>query len=303
MLEETQHDRYLRLREQVQQRYENIRQFAKEEQLSDFWVSGAWRAEKLLLPHPDFDFMGKPGLRGRMGTNPAKYNLVKTWLEDNFDQRLTKAALVVDQFGGVPQTNLLGKTVNWDVTKFLFYAYVAAKETGVPIRQTKSILDWGSGYGGQPKIYKRMGHDSLTYTIADFPPVCVLQWLYLSVLFGEDAVNLITVEGKEAEKGKINIIPSSLVLRMSNEALGNPELFISTNALNECPAEVVRTVVEDRDWFGATRLLIRMSGKPIPPKEGNLEDSYDLLAAVTSFGGKQAVKRIDFDSNILIGSR
>lgn len=299
-----QYDRYLTLRERVPEKYESIRRFLRDDQLSDFWLHSLFKVENLLSPYPDFDFMGKPGIRGMMGIDPKRYERAKAWLEENFDRRLTKAALIVDDFGGVPTTSLLGQEVSWDVVKFLSYAELLARTTGVPTRQVESVLDWGAGYGAQAKIYKRMGNASLTYTIADIPSVCMIQWLYLSVLFGEEEVNLITMEGEEVKEGKINIVPSSLVLNMSKEELGEPELFISTNGLNECPAEVVRTVVCEKDWYGATQLLIRANGKPVLPKDGNTENSfYFRTAAAAAFCDGKDEKGIGFDPVILIGSR
>ena len=299
-----QFERYLALREQVPEKYESIQHLLNDDQLSTFWSRSLFKTEKLLSPYPDFDFMGKPGVRGMMGTDPKRYERAKAWLEENFDRRLTKAALVTDDFGGVSSTFLLGQEVSWDVVKFLSYAQLLARTTGVSTRRVRSVLDWGAGYGGQAKIYKRMGNPSLTYTIADLPSVCMIQWLYLSVLFGEDEVNLITTKGEGAEEGKINIVPSSLALDMSEEELGEPELLISTNGLNECPAEVVRTVVCEKDWYGVTRLLLRASGRPVLPKDGNPENSFHFrVSAAAAFCVGEDVKGIGFDSGILIGSR
>lgn len=278
----TQYDRYLALRDQVQEKYELLSpHFNEENDLTDFWEIGIGKARTVVLPYPDFDFMGKPGLRGRMGTHPRKAAIMKTWLEEHFDRRTSKKALVADDFSGTPLDTFLGYDINDDVIKFLYYNTVFSAVSGVKLNAVRSVLEWGGGYGAHAKTFQRMGHPRVTYTIADIPPVCALQWLYLSVLFGEEVVNLITEPDQIAEKAKINIISSSLLLKMYSWY--PPDLFVSMNALNECPADVVKTVVEDRDWFGASHVLLRMGNGHVLDKRSST-GYYDLRRKAESFG-------------------
>ncbi len=298
----TQYERYLELRPQVEEKYEQLRQHLREEELAPFWETGIAKARKLLLPYPDFEFMGHPGLRGRMGTHPRKNIVVKAWLEENFDRRTSKKALIVDEFGGTPTDSFIGYDVSDDVIKFLYYGTVFSQVSGVKIREVKSVFDWGGGYGAQAKIFKRMGAPNLTYTIADIPPVCVLQWLYLAVLFGEDAVNLITQRGERIKKGKINIIPSALTFGMASEHLGDIDLFVSTNALNECPVSVVKSVVKYKDWFGAKHVLLRI-GKGRVLDEHSEDGYYDLRAAAEAFGKENLQPKTKIELGVIVRSR
>jgi hypothetical protein len=297
----SQWERYLALRDQVQEKYDQLRPHLAESDLGPFWETGILKARTVVLPYPDFDFMGKPGLRGRMGTHPRKSVKMKAWLEENFDRRTTKKGLVVDDFGSTPLDSFLGHDVNDDVIKFLYYNTVFEKISGLPIKSFQSIIEWGGGYGAHAKLFWRMGHPKLTYTIADIPPVCALQWLYLSVLFGEETVNLITREDEEIVERKINILPSPLLLKRENP--DSAGLFVSMNALNECPADIVREVVEGKDWFGAYHLLLRMGGRHHVLDKDSPTGYYDLRGRAESFGEENNPPIEPLDFPLIVRSR
>lgn len=121
-----------------------------------------------------------------------------------------------------------------------------------------SVVEWGGGYGNLCKVFVRAYQDTNggnlpTYTIIDAAPFSVLQWLYLSSVLGPEAVNLVGVDGKEIQKGKVNLLALNL---LGETWTPHPDLFISTWALSESTQEAQRFVCSGTNWFGARSCLI-----------------------------------------------
>jgi hypothetical protein len=124
--------------------------------------------------------------------------------------------------------------------------------TGTDFWDCRSIVEWGGGYGDMARIIRRM-NPSVTYTIIDLPELLALQYVYLSSIFGEGAVNVIGRNDSGVTLGKINLIASQSVYDTRREL--ECDGFLSTWALTESPRRFQMAVLE-RGFFGASSLLL-----------------------------------------------
>lgn len=145
--------------------------------------------------------------------------------------------------------------------------------TGCRLSDIGVSVEWGGGYGGLAKCLRRL-RPSLTQIIIDAPVVSCLQWLYLSSIFGTEAVHQIGPDSGRLERGKINLVPLTIL-----EGLPGLEgdLFISTFALSES-APAALDFVLSRRWFGARRVLAAFDGR--------LADCRPLAEALARRGAK-----------------
>lgn len=118
-----------------------------------------------------------------------------------------------------------------------------------------NIVEWGAGYGGMARLFRRIIPTTTTITLIDVKMFSVLQWLYLSSILGKDAVNLITNKDMTLQGGKINIVPLSLL-----DVIGWPaDLFVSTWAISES-AKPCHDWLLSKKVFGAKRFLMSHQG-------------------------------------------
>jgi len=275
-----QHSRYEKLLGRIQSAYSQLKPFICENDLTPFWSGRVHKIGNLIAEPLRFDFMHYPDLRWTIGIDTNRLPPMAAWLDEKLPAGSAQGILIEEDIGGLPVFTFRGKAVSADVIKFLYYTMLFGDGADVRIDSVSSVIEWGGGFGGHAKVFKRLGNEDLTYTIIDLPPLCLVQWVYLSVIFGEDAVNLITKGNEEVELGKINLVPASLAKGMTSSSLGSPELFISLNALSECHGHVVRYVVEERDWFNASHICIYT-------KAGNLPEGsrfFNFGETMESFG-------------------
>jgi hypothetical protein len=116
---------------------------------------------------------------------------------------------------------------------------------------TDPMVEWGAGYGSFARIYRRHHGGRPTQVLLDLPVFSLLQWLFLSTVFGSDEVVLADRRDHAIVEGLINIVP----VAWSDAVPGDTGLFVSTWALSETPA-VAQDVVLNRHWFGARHLLL-----------------------------------------------
>lgn len=117
--------------------------------------------------------------------------------------------------------------------------------------QVRCVVEWGGGYGNLAKLIRRLIPGDLTYVLIDLPLFACVQWLYLSSIFGEEAVHVMSVDDDLVRRGRINIVPVALAGHVDVAA----DLFISTWALSES-TRAAQDLVVSRDWFGARHLLL-----------------------------------------------
>ncbi|HWC33078.1 MAG TPA: hypothetical protein VG709_08125 [Actinomycetota bacterium] len=134
--------------------------------------------------------------------------------------------------------------------------------TSVACAAVGTVLEWGGGYGSLAKLFRRIHGGAPTYAIIDTPLFSCVQWLYLSSVFGDDHTHVLLDRRDTLLPGRFNLVPLALASSLEIE----PQLFVSTWALNESAVDVQAMVVERR-WFGAPHLLLGMhDGDPLIAK-------------------------------------
>lgn len=126
------------------------------------------------------------------------------------------------------------------------------KMTGDYFWNTKSIIEFGGGYGNMARIIRKM-NKNITYIIIDLPELLALQYVYLGSLEDESEINIVNIDNPDIKKGKINLVPSDLVYK--GELSVHAESFISTWALSECP-EYLQNFVYSKNFFDSKKMLL-----------------------------------------------
>jgi hypothetical protein len=222
------------------------------------WAQRNADLERDLLPVPPQDFLRHPAIRYQMFVDdrvvPHELPYVRSRLED--------ASLLTEDPAGCPPTLELGGSglrTSSNTVHQLHHLLRYEEATGRRIRDAGTIVEWGGGFGSLMRLAVRMHGGGPTCVIIDTPVFSALQWLYLSMVLGEEHVVLHDAGPVRPEPGRVNIVPIGLVRDMDVDA----DLFISNWALNESTAAAQRDVV-GRRWFGAESLLLAMhAGDPL----------------------------------------
>lgn len=128
-----------------------------------------------------------------------------------------------------------------------------SEETQTDLSKSKQVVEWGGGYGNLARIFLKI-NPGVTYVIIDIPVFSFIQAVYLSSIFGDEKIHLITKPGEKLVAGKINILPLDRKI-IENLNFGKTDIFVSTWALSESSADAQK-FVESSSFFNATDLLI-----------------------------------------------
>lgn len=126
------------------------------------------------------------------------------------------------------------------------------KMTGEKLWENNTILEWGGGYGSMARLVRKMNKDA-TYIISDLPELLALQYIYLGSTEHSDCLNLVSSNMDKIVPGKINLVPSELLL--SGGFNINCDIFISTWALTECP-KFIQEFIYNKKFFQAKTVFI-----------------------------------------------
>ena len=208
--------------------------------------------EKKLLPVPTFSFLRIPEIMYSMfGTRGGKLmNSELSYLKTKYPEKKLKGLLEEDYVGNPLILNESYLTSHsrihhlYHITKFL-------EKTKVKMHSINSIVEWGGGYGGMAKLFWLLKEKEMTYIMIDIPLFSMLQWIYLCTILGKSNVNLLVKNTDKIEKGKINIVPLSMLRSISIHG----DLFVSTWALSES-SKYSQDYVVGSKWFGAKHLLL-----------------------------------------------
>lgn len=136
-----------------------------------------------------------------------------------------------------------------------------------------SVTEWGGGYGSLARAMFKLA--PRPYVLIDTPLFSMIQWLYLSSVFGEDAVEIVTDDLPAALKPKFYL----LSLNLWEKAIGISDLFISTWALSES-SRTAQDNVSVSEWFGAKHLLLAFQeNSRIMPDAKRLGDLVEVAGA------------------------
>jgi hypothetical protein len=222
------------------------------------WSERNAELERDLLPVPPPDFLAHPAIRYQMFVDdrvlPHELPYVRSHLADD-------VLLVEDAVGAPPTVPLSDGTLRTssNTVHQLYHLLRYEEATRRSVCDAATIVEWGGGFGSLMRLVVRMHGGEPTCVVVDTPIFSALQWLYLSVVLGEDRVVLHETGPVHPKPGKVNLVPIGLVDGMMVEA----DLFISNWALNESTPAAQREVL-GRHWFGAQSLLLAMhAGDPL----------------------------------------
>jgi len=107
----------------------------------------------------------------------------------------------------------------------LYHLLYYARKTNFNIKNVKTVVEWGGGYGSLARLFKRINPEPFTYIIIDTPIFSTLQLLFLSTIFGVECINLIKKGTDRVVEGKINLVPLTCLAGVD---IPKADLFIST---------------------------------------------------------------------------
>lgn len=174
----------------------------------------------------------------------------------------------------------------------LYHIARYAKNFGLEkFKSNKSFVEWGGGYGNFARLTKKINQDC-TYTIIDLPILNIIQYRYLSSVFGEDKINIVS-ENEQPTAGKINLVSSSWFEKCDI----NADFFISTWALSESPI-LMQDKINNKNWFNTTGGLFAMHTLPAPALFG--DESINLSKLLEVNGYKKEMSGIQENQAYLI---
>jgi hypothetical protein len=224
-----------------------------EEFFTDYWQTLFFKLREVLLPSPSIDFLRNPIISATMVVKgyPPRFSFEFRFLKKVFSEDFLKVVLREDLVGR-PLLIRSKYCTSANTIHHLFHLATFLTRKACEPPEIKRVMEWGGGYGNMAKIFLRMWRvygKNVTYIIVDHPLISCLQWLYLSSVFGEDEVHLVS-KARGFREGKINILPTSLV-----SECGEVDLFISTWGLSES-STFAQKFVASKKFFGAKMLLV-----------------------------------------------
>jgi hypothetical protein len=219
------------------------------------WGTWTGKIRKEFLHFLPINFLSNPliaftmvhqRIRGSKNTI-SKIKLLSTIFDEETLNKLLK-----EDFIGKPVISNQQYLTSSNRTHHAMHLGFYKRTTGEPFWNSKSIIEFGGGYGNMARLIKKMNSD-ITYTIIDLPELLAIQYIYLGSLFSEDCLNIVNSENPKILEGKINLVTSDFVIN-GNVNL-SAESFISNWALTECP-EFLQKFVLESNLFNAKKILL-----------------------------------------------
>jgi hypothetical protein len=214
------------------------------------WEQNIRDVEIYFLEGFDTAFLRHPRIEGTMVfTDPdahgAEWPFVEAWRPADSLRRYLGS--------GLNERFLEGKLLTATLINSVHHLYHLARFEsfrGEAIESVRSVVEFGGGYGNLARLFRNLG-DVSTYSVIDLPLFSCIQYVYLATVFGPETVRLVAEPGTEPSEGTIHLLPIPFL----KSVLPEGELFVSTWALSESPAEAYEHVLR-RDWFGAREILL-----------------------------------------------
>lgn len=212
-----------------------------------------WRAEirNTFSKSLPMDFLATPLLVETMVFgSTAKLREKVQVLEGVYEKKLLKL-LLKESLVGKPKLSLIRYLTSANTVHQASHLATYKINTDKDLIHSNTILEWGGGYGCLARMVKQI-NSNCTYTIFDLPEFCVLQYIYLSSIFGNENVVIIK-NTDQISIGKINLLPSNSILNYGCEY--SAETFISNWALTESALKYQK-LVNELNFFNATNVCI-----------------------------------------------
>lgn len=247
-----QRETFERLKFQFLSIFKLVSKYSVNRYLTPTWNDFNHKMENIFLPIPPFNFLSKSLMMYSMimtkGGKLMAHQL--DFIEKIFGRKIAKKVLKEDLVGC---PIVIDKKYLSSPNRIhqLYHLAMYQSETGNLIANHRTFTEWGAGYGNMVVVIKRLINKPITYICVDTPLFTAIQWLYLSTIFGQDQVQVITEPGQKISHHKINLIPVSLISKISFSC----DFFISNWALSES-SQVSQKLVSKLKWFGAKHLLL-----------------------------------------------
>jgi hypothetical protein len=239
------------------------------------WAANQQRLEDDLLPVPPFEFLSSTTLTDTMvmvsGGKPFKRELRicrDVWGADAL------AELAEEDLAGDPVLHAHHPLTSHTRVHHLHTLARYEQSCGRGLRDAPVVLEWGAGFGGMARVLRRLAVPGQTLILVDLPIMCALQWMYLGVTLGPDAVHLVGRAGDGIAAGRVNIVPHGML----GEIDLAPDAFLSTWALGESEVAAHR-FCHERGWLDAPRLVIA------DQRSGSRTQNSDRLLALLEEAG------------------
>ena len=155
------------------------------------------------------------------------------------------------------------------------------KTTEKEAEDFNSVIEWGGGFGNFAKLLIKANPKIQRYDIIDIPEFSCLQNIYLSAIFGEENVNLVTEDNISLSDNKINLIPNSFLGEIE---FGNYDSFVSTWALSESDEEAQQFCI-NKGFLHVENILLsfHQCGDHIPfmKESTKLKEFLQLINSIT----------------------
>jgi hypothetical protein len=118
------------------------------------------------------------------------------------------------------------------------------------------LIEFGGGFGSMARLFRRVLPEDATITIIDLPEMIVMQWVYLTCIFGLDQIHVMKTPADSPAVGKINLCPVDVRSVLDNN---KPDMFVSTWGMNESDQGSIDWLMKS-DLFGARHVLVAYAG-------------------------------------------
>lgn len=248
--------------------YYDLKQYDIERFLTPFWNEQNEKLEKELFPDVPFSFLRNSIITYTMfvtsGGEWCKSQL--NFLKNNFSSKKLKRLLIED-YVGVPILLNFKYVTSHNSIHHLYHIIRFLNNTKCDLKDIKTIIEWGGGYGNMAKIFNRLTKNNITYIIIDTPLMSCIQWLYLATILGKKKVKLIQNSNEKIIENKRNILPLCFMDQYDLSA----DLFISTWALTES-SRYSQEYVVNSNWFGSKHILLSYNYKNSCLPSTNIEE-------------------------------
>ncbi len=213
---------------QIMKKKSNYKKF-----ITEMWQGHYDHAEKMCLENRN-DFLKDDLLRYAffLSAGGLWQKIQLPYLESKWDTQKLECLLKEDHFFH-PYITDAKYFSSETMINHLTHLTLFQDKLKVDINKFKTIIEFGGGYGGMARLFRRICGNFCTHIIIDLPIFIIIQAYYLKNIFGDDQINLIINGSDNIKTGKINLIEISKYDKLRIVSNWMPDLFVATWSLSE----------------------------------------------------------------------
>ena len=236
--------------------------------IHECWKENIAALESYFTGRMDEGFLSNETINGTMVFTDSKAHMIEL---EEISRLMDRAAINRIISKGLNRAFVSGKSHKGSAINSVHHLYHLTqfeKATGRKINSIKSVVEFGGGYGNMARIMQNAGAPE-AYSIIDLLLFSCVQHVFLSTV--ADAGQVAFCNSSTNNKSLFTLYPLSL---MDSAKKLQGDMFLSTWALSES-TRAAYDMVTQRDWFGASNLLIAYNDKWKPWNEGELASSLE----------------------------